>query len=54
MTDEGTSYQMSRLYAPTGEGRGYLPHLLGGSTAARRRCMPEEGLLCGKTVPSWR
>ena len=51
---EGTSYQMSRLSVPAGEGRGYLPDVLGGSTAPRRRCMPEEGLSCGKTVPSWR
>lgn len=31
-------------------------HVSGGSTAARRRCMPEAGLSCGKTVPSrrWR
>jgi hypothetical protein len=33
---------------------GRMCHVLGGSTAARRRCIPEEGLSCGKTVPSLR
>jgi hypothetical protein len=33
---------------------GRMCHVLGGSTAARRRCIPDEGLSCGKTVPSLR